>query len=140
MKLKNDLPQVLTFAQVARGGKASLKKVVKQHLGGDAFYFDIQDEVLLTCTSSATAEPAEVRGSRMVLSESVMDVLGLDAGALLAMVQRQDSVALKAAIVEERPGDHARLVDEETARTLTRIVYPTPLLRLRSNWLVSGER
>ena len=37
MKPKNNLPQVLAFAQVARGGKVSLKKVVTQHLAARRF-------------------------------------------------------------------------------------------------------
>ena len=122
-----NIPQVLALAQVARGGKVNLKKDVTKHLGRDTLYFDIRDEVLLTNQATATAEPVEVRGSRMVLPESVMQTLGLEQGALLALLQRENAVALKAATVEEQPGDYAHVTDIETPHALTRIAHTNPM-------------
>ena len=119
------IPQALTFTSVAHGGRVGLTKAVRQHLGGDTLYFDIRDEVLLTGQATATAESAQVLGRWMTLPEAVRQVLGVERGALLAMVQRKGAIALKAATVEDRPGDHAEILDIETPCTLTRIVRTT---------------
>ena len=119
------VPQVLAFAAVTRGGRVGLTKAVRQHLDGGALYFDLQDEILLTNQATATTVPAQVHRTSMTLSEAVMQTLGVRHGALLAMVEREGAAALKAATAEERPSDHAELLDIETPCALTRIVCTT---------------
>ena len=122
------IPQALAVATVARDGKAAIKKSVKQHLGSDAIHLEMHDEVRLVSTPSVGAETLTVRGTRMVLSDGVLQILELEPGALLALVSRPEgAVALKKMTVEEQPGDHAHIIDVETPHALVRTAYTNPM-------------
>ncbi|MBN2391175.1 MAG: hypothetical protein JXR84_10645 [Anaerolineae bacterium] len=122
------IPQVLAITTVTRDGKVSIRKVVKQHLGSDSLYVDVQDEIHLVSKPSATTQTVTVHGSRIVLPSNVLRILGLPSGALLAFVSRPNSaVALKRMTVEERPSDFPHVADVETPHTLVRIAYTNPM-------------
>ena len=121
-------PQVLAITTVARDGKVSVRKAVKQHLGSDALYVDVQDEIHLVGKPSATTQAVTMRGTRITLPSSVLETLDLSPGALLAFVSRPDSaVALKRMTVEEHPGDFPHVTDVETPHALVRIAYTNPM-------------
>ena len=121
-------PQVLAMTTVARDGKVSIRKAVKQHLGSDALYVDARDEVLLVGKPSATTQTMTMHGTRIVLPSNVLETLELSSGVLLAFVSRPNgAVALKRMTVEEHPGDFPQITDVETSRALVRIAYTNPM-------------
>jgi hypothetical protein len=122
------IPQVLAITTVARDGKVSVRKAVKQHLGSDLLYVDVQDEIRLVGESSATTQTVTVRGTRIVLPSDVLRILELSPGELLAFASRPDStVALKRMTVEEKPGDFPHVADVETTHAMVRIAYTNPM-------------
>lgn len=124
----NEYPQVIAAAKASRSGTVTLKKRVRDHLGGgDDLYLVTEPEVLLTARKASGELPAELKGSRLQLPEDVQARLGLDGNSLVAMIQRPGAVAIKRLSIEEHPSDNAQAVDVETPYVLRRIIRTNPM-------------
>ena len=111
-RAQDDFPQVIAVAQASRKGTVTLKKHVRAHLGnGEALYFDLAPEVLLSACATAGSQAAALAGTRLQLSDEVWGRLDLGEEALVAMIQREGGVALKRLAIEERPAGRAQAVD-----------------------------
>ena len=123
------IPQVLAIVPVAGKGKVSLKKTVRDYLGpaGGTLYLHLDGEVLLTPQESAGSMRAAVTGSRLDLPGEVIARLDVVRGSLVAMIQRENAVALKRIEIVQAQGDSAQVVDVESAHQVTRMVQTNPL-------------
>lgn len=121
-------PQVVAIASLHSEGKLSFVKRVRQEVAddGDTLYVQVGDEVLVTVQPIEGAVPAEYTGRYLLLPQAAYAALGVDAGDRVAIVQRENGVALKGLTVEERPGEHAAAFDIETPLGITRIVQTNP--------------
>jgi bifunctional DNA-binding transcriptional regulator/antitoxin component of YhaV-PrlF toxin-antitoxin module len=121
-------PQVVAIASLYSEGKLSFVKRVRQELadGGDTFYVQVGDEVVVSAQPIEGSVPAAFTGRYLVLPDAVRMALGIEAGEQVAIVQRAHGVALKRVAIEERTGDHAAAFDVETSRRITRVVQANP--------------
>ena len=115
--------QVLAVVRMAKGGRLSLKKLVREHLGlaaGGAVYVDEQKEIQLSASGQGDSLPTGKRGD-LVLPPEVQARLGATVGDRLALIERDSAVAVKRVQVAEEAGDRAQLADREAADCLTRV-------------------
>ncbi|MBM3240171.1 hypothetical protein FJZ31_28130 [Candidatus Poribacteria bacterium] len=121
------IPQVISVVPVSSEGNVNLKKNVRDYLGTSdgALYLIVEKEILLT-TERADIQ-AKIRGNRLCLPEEILTKLELEKGSLLAMLQRQNAVALKKMEIEEREGDRAQVMDFETSHKVTRVAQTNPM-------------
>jgi hypothetical protein len=123
------IPQVLSIVAVGRDGQMRIIKAVREHLdypGGQLRLVD-GDELLLTAAAGAGGASPEMTRTGVRLPECALRRLGAQTGSHLAIVARQNAVAVKMVTVEERVGPPAELVDVETPFTLTRLVRAPPM-------------
>jgi hypothetical protein len=124
-----DIPQVVAIVSVPANGRINLKKAVRQHLGLEAdqpLYLSLADEITLS-TKATDAAIALEKGNRITLPDNVLAHLELSKRKRVGLVQRPNAVALKKVDVVERAGTRARLLDIETATTITRRVETNPM-------------
>ena len=122
------IPQIVSIVPLLADGKVSLKKDVRDYLGGgDALYLHENTEITLSVEKTRSSVPAQLAGRHLMLSPDVLASLELTAGDLLAMIQRDGAVALKKLEVVERDADRARVVDYETARKVERVAETNPV-------------
>jgi len=128
MRIANDIPQVVAIVKVTGSGETNIKKSVREHLGSDSrpLYLNVGKEVLLTTKKTARARAVVIRGKRLPLPKDIMATLKLEKGSLVAMVQRENGVALKRVEIEKRKAQWARLVDHETPHRLVRVAETNP--------------
>ena len=122
-----NLPQVLAFAPLGKGGRVNLPKAVLGYLGANTLYLDVEEEIVLASQPAASSKVAEVQGKSLMLPERVVQPLGWERGTVLAMVERDRAVALKVASLVESPGEFAWVHDSETRYALTRTIYTNPM-------------
>jgi len=127
IKTSLDVPQVISIVPVRPGGKVSLKKDVRTHLGAQdgELYLEKEEEILLT--TRKTPCPADARACNLQLPEEVLAALELEQGDLLALIQRDAAVALKKMEVLEQAADRARVIDYETPLKVERVAETTPM-------------
>ena len=125
-KPPEDVPQVISIVPVDRNGKVNLKKQVREHLGGaDGLRLSVGKEIMLS--TRKRGKPAEIKGTRLRLPEPVLGKLGVEAGSLIAFIQRRKAVAIKKFEIVERPAERARIVDYETAFKVERTAETNPM-------------
>ena len=122
------IPQVLVITRVTGTGRVALKKVVREHLGGEGvpLYLQVDDEVALTQHATGRAAPVEMSSSRVALPEEVLTRLGVGGGAQLAFIQRPEAAAIKRFELIEHQGTWAQIADHETPLVLRRIAETNP--------------
>jgi hypothetical protein len=90
---------------------------------------------MLLSTSTAEDGPSheiEVsKGNRVTLLDSVLARLNLQAQSLVGLVQRPNALAVKKLEIIEVEASQARLLDRETATTITRCLETNPLPDVR---------
>ena len=127
-RVKEHVPQIVSIVPLLADGKVSLKKDVKNYLGGsDSLHLDEQTEVILAAEKTPSSTPAEFTGRHLILSQDILSTLELARGDLLAMIQREGAVALKKLEILERDADRARVVDYETAGKVERVAETNPM-------------
>jgi hypothetical protein len=123
------IPQIVAIVPVKDDGQLRLVKAVKDYLGlvSETFlYLDIQDEVLLSTAGNHKQEIAVSRSGSLSLPSAVMQHLALTGPALVGLVQRPKSVAVKVVEIEEVASDKVRLVDIESPTKIVRRVEALP--------------
>ena len=116
------IPQIVSIVPLLASGKVSLKKDVRDFLGGGlSLNLHENTEITLSAEKTRSSVPAQVTGRHLILSPDVLAGLELTKGDLLAMIQRDGGVALKKLEVGERAADRARIVDYETSRRVERV-------------------
>ena len=123
------VPQVMAIVRCAAGGLVRLRKIVIEYLGGDGSRLNLtrNGEVQLRAWPSSDSIPVELSRGRLQLPAAVSQMLGLEAGSLLAMIERPGAIALKRFELKECVGDRAGVLDHEEDRLLTRIAETNPM-------------
>jgi hypothetical protein len=124
-----NVPQVVAITLLSAEGKLTLNKAVRQYLGlqtGQSLFLDMEEEILLSTAATGTEVPVDKRNC-VSLPGWAFEKLGVAGKALVGLVQRPDAVAVKRVEIVEEAGEWARLVDIETAYTLTRRVETNPM-------------
>ena len=124
-----EISQVLSVARVSKGGKLTLKKLVREHLGlkaGATAYLSVGDEIRLSASPGGAELTTSKRGD-IELRSDASQRLGLAAGDRVALIERDDAVALKSVALAEEDGEQARLLDRETADRLVRVAEVNPM-------------
>ena len=120
------IPQVAAVTRCSAAGKVALKANVTKQLGKGPYYLQAGGEVVLTTRKVAGIPRATVEKIRLVLPPEMIQTLGLDGGGRVALIEREDGVAIKRFELDQREGDAAAAYDIETPLALTRVAETNP--------------
>ena len=120
------VPQVSAITRCSAAGKVALKANVTKRLGKGPYYLQTNGEVVFTTRKTTGAEPATVEKTRLILPPEVARTLGLDGGGRVALIEREDGVAIKRFELIEREGQEAKASDIETPQVITRVAETNP--------------
>jgi hypothetical protein len=117
----DDAFQVIAIVPVNGSGRIFLKKKAMAHLGGDQrLRLTVGEELELAARRRGQEVP--LKGGRLALPQSALQVLNASPGTLVALVAREHALALKKLVLEERPALDAHAVDYETPYRITRVI------------------
>jgi len=118
------IPQVVAIAAVSRDGRLVLKKEVQHYLAlrGNECFLVRDGETWLARGKRRGARKLTLQAGRLVLPRDVATDLGVGDGGHVAMIQRPESVAVKAMTLTVKQGVRASAVDVETPLAVDRIL------------------
>jgi hypothetical protein len=145
-KTPDGIPQIVTIVSLTAKRQINLKKAARQHLNlqqGQPLWLTEGSEILLSTSTAEDGLSYEIevsKGNRVTLPDSILARLGIQAKSLVGLVQRPNALALKKLDIVEIEASQARLLDRETAATITRCVETNPMPQKRLPQLVEQHR
>ncbi|MFC1605142.1 hypothetical protein ACFL5F_08975, partial [Planctomycetota bacterium] len=130
IKKKIDLvPQLVSITPVSAEGMLTLRKAVRQYLGIDGqkkLYLETAHEIILSARTGK-GKPIKIDSkNRICLPSEVLNLLGIKRKTQVALVERDNAVAIKAFKISDEQGDRARFIDIETDHDIVRKVETNP--------------
>jgi hypothetical protein len=133
------IPQVADIVKVKGSGEITIKKDLRKLFDTDkkSLYITVGEEVLLSTRKSKGSQEVALTNNRISVEGRVAELLQLEKGSHVAMIQRDGGLALKHLVIEDwRDGVKPQILDRETpyavSRSAARIFWPEEALpRLR---------
>jgi len=128
-KKHDNIPQLVSITSVTTEGMLNLRKAVRQYLEVDGkrkLYIKIKGEIILSAKSDK-GKPIEMDSkNRICLPNEVLNLLGINKKIQVALVERDNAVAIKVFKIVEEHGKRARFIDIETDHNIVRKVETNP--------------
>ena len=123
---REKVPQVAAIVRFSMGGGLPLKANVRKVLGNGPLVLHVDAEVVLGTERGAAGEAATVEKGKLALPDPIVEALALGKGARVALVERENGVAIKRFELVQREGQEAAIYDIETPLTVTRVAETGP--------------
>ena len=117
MRLRGkDLPQIICIAKVGKDNKLQVKSAVFKYLNqhpGEKLYLKFENEFLINTKEITGVEIPLINNRFIVLPDDVLKHLDVELNSYVCYIQRDDAVAIKKFVVEEKRATEPSLYDEE---------------------------
>jgi bifunctional DNA-binding transcriptional regulator/antitoxin component of YhaV-PrlF toxin-antitoxin module len=129
-KMLDTVPQLVSITSVTAEGILTLRKAVRQYIGVDdkrKLYLEKKTGEIILSAGAGKGKPIEIDSkNRICLPSEVLNILGAKSKTQVALVERNNAVAIKAFKVTEEQGERAGVADIETDHNIVRKVQTNP--------------
>lgn len=105
---RGEVPQVLAITRCSKDGRFVLKGNVREKLGSPPYFLTTAGEVCISQEAGEGRAPFPLVKNRGTLPAAVLAQLGITAACRVALLQREDGVAVKRLELEQRAGASPR--------------------------------